>query len=40
MSRKRWRPPWPVQLAGLCAALAFAGLAVAAVTHLIVGGAW
>lgn len=38
--RKRWRPPWPVQLVGTCFALAVAGLAITAVTHLLIGGAW
>lgn len=38
--RKRWRPPWPVQLAVLFAAMAAAGLAITAAAHLILGGPW
>ena len=38
--RERWRPPWPVQFALLCAALAGAVLALTAAAHLIIGGPW
>ena len=38
--RKRWRPPWPVQLLGTLAATVAAGLAVTAAAHLILGGPW
>lgn len=38
--RKRWRPPWPVQLLGVFAAAAVAGLVITAVAHLILGGPW
>lgn len=40
MSRKRRRPPWPVQLAVLFATMALAALTWTAVTHWIIGGPW
>lgn len=40
MTGRRWRPPWPVQLVGTLVALAVAALAVTAVAHLMLGGAW
>lgn len=40
MTRKRWRPPWPVQLLGVFAATALAALAWTGVTHWIIGGPW
>jgi 4'-phosphopantetheinyl transferase EntD len=38
--RTRRRPPWPVQLLGTLGAMAGAALAVTAMAHLLIGGAW
>lgn len=38
--RKRRRLPWPMQLLGTLGALVVAALAITAVAHLLIGGAW